>query len=175
MQDETCDGRIEAALSPHIPIEDLSLAPSGALYYAGVNTEEAYRPLCRSHHVREGNLSAGVRRSPVVARAVRVEAVRNDHQCDDGCDVCEWLRWYDKTIDALIGTHVHVVPRRPDDGLPLPWTPQQQRRETPARNWEPSLRCILCHATVFFHDSCFHCPTHGALPDSRIESTRDVR
>lgn len=23
--------------------------------------------------------------------------------------------------------HVHYVPRRPDDGLPLPWTPQQTR------------------------------------------------
>jgi len=72
-------------------------------------------------------------------------------------------------------THVHVVPRRPDDGLPLPWTPQQQRRETPARNWEPSLRCVWCHATVFYHYSCFHCPTHGALPPNDIESTRDAR
>lgn len=24
--------------------------------------------------------------------------------------------------------HVHYVPRRPDDGLPLPWTPQQEGR-----------------------------------------------
>ncbi|ONI78142.1 hypothetical protein ALI144C_31765 [Actinosynnema sp. ALI-1.44] len=24
--------------------------------------------------------------------------------------------------------HVHVVPRQADDGLPLPWTPQQQAR-----------------------------------------------
>lgn len=24
--------------------------------------------------------------------------------------------------------HLHVVPRRPGDGLPLPWTPQQERK-----------------------------------------------
>lgn len=24
--------------------------------------------------------------------------------------------------------HLHLVPRRPDDGLPLPWTPQKDQR-----------------------------------------------
>lgn len=27
--------------------------------------------------------------------------------------------------------HVHLVPRRLDDGLPLPWTPQQRGNENP--------------------------------------------
>lgn len=37
---------------------------------------------------------------------------------------------------TVMHTHVHVVPRRPGDGLPLPWTPQHQqraRREAKAR------------------------------------------
>lgn len=36
---------------------------------------------------------------------------------------------------TVFHTHLHVVPRRPGDGLPLPWTPQQQRCESngPAR------------------------------------------
>jgi histidine triad (HIT) family protein len=27
---------------------------------------------------------------------------------------------------TVMHTHVHVVPRRPNDGLPLPWTPQHE-------------------------------------------------
>lgn len=30
---------------------------------------------------------------------------------------------------TVMHTHIHVVPRRPDDGLPLPWTPQQKELE----------------------------------------------
>jgi len=130
--DDTCAGKIEAALNPRIPIEELSVDPdTGALYYAKLDTERAYRPLCRSHHVREGNLAAGVRRDPVVARAIRVEAVRNDHRCDDmPCEVCELLFRHDQAIKLLLegDAVLHVVPRRKGDGLPLPWTPQQERR-----------------------------------------------
>lgn len=30
---------------------------------------------------------------------------------------------------TLEHTHVHVVPRKPNDGLPLPWTPQHQAKK----------------------------------------------
>ncbi|SOD67096.1 histidine triad (HIT) family protein [Streptomyces zhaozhouensis] len=30
--------------------------------------------------------------------------------------------------------HLHVVPRQPGDGLPLPWTPQQTTRTATAQN-----------------------------------------
>lgn len=29
---------------------------------------------------------------------------------------------------TILHTHVHVVPRRPNDGLPLPWTPQHEAK-----------------------------------------------
>ena len=32
---------------------------------------------------------------------------------------------------TVFHTHVHVVPRRENDGLPLPWTPQQARPKPP--------------------------------------------
>lgn len=40
---------------------------------------------------------------------------------------------------TVMHTHVHVVPRRPNDGLPLPWTPQQFKAAQEAYKRKPSI------------------------------------
>lgn len=42
---------------------------------------------------------------------------------------------------TVMHTHVHIVPRRENDGLPLPWTPQHLRKEQDAA----SLRVAVAH------------------------------
>lgn len=69
--DGTCKGRIEVALRADIPQEALRREPErNVLYYGGLDTENAYRPLCRSHHSREGALRTAL---------LLVEKVLADH------------------------------------------------------------------------------------------------
>lgn len=35
---------------------------------------------------------------------------------------------------SVLHLHIHVVPRRTDDGLPLPWTPQHEARDRKVRS-----------------------------------------
>lgn len=50
------------ALVAEIPDEDLTYDESRKMwFYAGMDTERAYRPLCRSHHAREGVMRAAMR------------------------------------------------------------------------------------------------------------------
>lgn len=56
--DGTCDGRLELALRPGLPAVSIAFSKDhrNAPYYTGLDTENAYRYLCRSHHSREGGL-----------------------------------------------------------------------------------------------------------------------
>lgn len=121
LADGTCRGRIEMALRDGLPAELLRTSPTGSVYYGGLQTEEGYRPLCRSHHSREGGLRGAARRSAAVAVAAALELLR-EHTCSGACAVCADLVSYDAAVARL---HVHIVPRRPGDGLALPWTGQQ--------------------------------------------------
>lgn len=86
--DDTCSGRIESALRPDFPKDLLVKDPfGGSTYYPGKNTEDAYRPLCRSHHLREGSLNAASARSSRVELAVVSDRIRNDHG-DCACKIC---------------------------------------------------------------------------------------
>lgn len=86
--DDTCSGRIESALRPDFPKDLLVKDPfGGSMYYPGKNTEDAYRPLCRSHHLREGSLNAASARSPRVELAVVSDRIREEHG-DCECSVC---------------------------------------------------------------------------------------
>lgn len=74
LADETCKGRLEAALRPDAPREHLYQdEKTGSMYYSGPDSSEGYRYLCRSHHVREGAAIQVIARisDPDLAEAVR--------------------------------------------------------------------------------------------------------
>ena len=52
MEDETCKGLLDAALTRDVPVEFVRRSPKGLLYYVGPDPRDGYRRLCRSHHVR---------------------------------------------------------------------------------------------------------------------------
>lgn len=121
--DKTCSGRIEVALRPSVPRSELREDPlTGSLFHPGLDPEYAYRPLCRSHHAREGALSATLRRYPALRDALIADKLRSEHglSCELSCDACIAIRRYDEAVADL---HVHIVPRQEGDGLALPWHP----------------------------------------------------
>jgi hypothetical protein len=113
LADETCQGRIEMALRVDVPPQLLRLSPEGAPYYAGFNTEDAYRPLCRSHHGREGALRAAAHRSPAVAAGVIRDRLQREHECTgDTCGVCRLLADFDVAATALVAAEAAVIEQR---------------------------------------------------------------
>lgn len=103
LADESCAGRIEVALRADAPSALLARDPEGRTYYTGLDTEIAYRPLCRSHHAREGALRAAAARAPVIAAAVRATDLRLTHRPGhrQGCAVCATLDRMDLAAAAL--------------------------------------------------------------------------
>lgn len=121
MADETCAGRLEAALRPDAPAHLLRHDGDGGMYYFGLDVLEGYRNLCRSHHGREGALRAAAQRDADLAIVLLVQRARGEHGelCPPPCAGCSALRAYDEAVKNL---HLHVIPRREGDGLALPWT-----------------------------------------------------
>ncbi|MFE7574705.1 hypothetical protein ACFU5Z_08210 [Streptomyces sp. NPDC057521] len=101
------------ALRVDVPPQLLKFSPEGAPYYAGFNTEDAYRPLCRSHHGREGALRAAAHRSPAVAAGVIRDRLQADHECTgEGCQVCRLLTEFDSLAEALVSAEAVSIERR---------------------------------------------------------------
>lgn len=117
--DETCSGRLEAALRPDMPTEMLRYADDGTPYYSGLDATLGYRNLCRSHHAREGALVATLSRHPYLRDAFRLEQVRAAHaeECPGACLTCVNFERYDDALREAL----HLVPRAENDGLALPW------------------------------------------------------
>jgi hypothetical protein len=99
------------ALRPDFPRPLLTMDPAtGALFYTGLNTEDAYRPLCRSHHGREGGLMAAASRSPRVAAAAVADRIRDEHgDCSPFCGVCGIIMALDQTWAQLVDYETRVM------------------------------------------------------------------
>lgn len=133
LDDASCKGRLEVALRPDAPTDLLRVDADGRAYFFGLQVTAGYRLLCRSHHGREGALQGAVRRDETVANALAVERLRSQHSkesCEPGCFLCRAFALYDEALNGLL--HVHIVPRKFGDGLPLPWTPQQAAEDARA-------------------------------------------
>ena len=115
--DDTCSGRLEAALRPDLPAELLRATEAGVVYYSGLDATIGYRNLCRSHHAREGQLMSALRRNPELQAARVAEWARQRHTgCESGCAVCSALTTYDAAVKALAQAVEEGA-----DGLALPW------------------------------------------------------
>jgi hypothetical protein len=113
LADNSCAGRIEMALRVDIPTRLLTTSPEGSPYYPGFNTEDAYRPLCRSHHAREGALRTAAQRSPAVAAGVIHDRLRAEHECVAGsCAVCDLLAQFDAVAEALVEAETAAIEYR---------------------------------------------------------------
>jgi histidine triad (HIT) family protein len=54
---------------------------------------------------------------------------------------------------TVFHTHVHIVPRREGDGLPLPWTPQHMKRlHTPVPGREIGPNEVVAHGHVMLSE-----------------------
>lgn len=95
---------MEVALRPDVPADRLRVSEQGLVYCSGVATDDAYRPLCRSHHSREGALRAAASRSAVVDAAVKAEMLRVDHAPghSDECRICPALDRLDEAARNLM-------------------------------------------------------------------------
>lgn len=113
LADATCSGRIEAALRADVPRELITWSPRGP-YYAGLNTEDAYRPLCRSHHAREGTLRAAAERSPAVAGAVARDRLAVEHECAPECPACTAVAAFDAAAAACVALETRALTRAAD-------------------------------------------------------------
>lgn len=122
--DDTCSGRLEAALRPDLPAEFLRVTDAGVTYYSGLDATIGYRNLCRSHHAREGQLMSALRRNPELLAARVAEWVRKRHTgCESGCSVCTALSAYDAAVGALA-----AAVEAENDGLALPWYSGRSRK-----------------------------------------------
>jgi hypothetical protein len=95
---------MEVALRADVPPERIRIDEFGRTYCAGLDTDDAYRPLCRSHHSREGALRAAAARSPLIAAAVRADELRAHHPAGHrpGCAVFAALDDLDRAAAALL-------------------------------------------------------------------------
>lgn len=115
--DDTCSGRLEAALRPDMPAELLRATEAGVVYYSGLDATIGYRNLCRSHHAREGQLMSTLRRHPELQAARVAEWARKRHTgCESDCAVSSALNAYDAAVSALT-----QAIEAENDGLALPW------------------------------------------------------
>jgi hypothetical protein len=112
LADNSCKGRIEVALRVDVFADLLVTGPSGP-YYAGLNTEDAYRPLCRSHHGREGALRAAADRSAAIAGAIARDRLAGAHDCTGPtCLTCSAILSFDVAAELLVATEADVIRRR---------------------------------------------------------------